>query len=53
MTYQPLSIFVETAKGDVIRAFTWVGSKDAGVARAAYEAMVAGWQPKRVWAAPR
>lgn len=43
-------IFVETAAGEVIRAFTWSRDAASGIARAKKEAIMFGLPAKKVWA---
>jgi len=45
-------IFIETATGEVVRAFTWCSDKSSGLARAEREAAEFGYSPTRVWAEP-
>ena len=46
-------IFVETAAGQVIRAFTWCRDEASGLARARRDAVEFGYgSPTRVWAEP-
>lgn len=43
-------IFIETVTGEVIRAFSWSGDKQAGIARAQYDSDKFGFEPVRIWA---
>ena len=43
-------IFVETAAGEIVRAFTWSHDRASGLARARVEARDRGISVKRVWA---
>lgn len=44
-------IFIETAAGQIIRAFTWCRDEASGIARARREAVEFGHgYPARVWA---
>lgn len=45
-------IFIETATGDVIRAFTWCRDEASGLARGRRDAIEFGYNPVRVWAEP-
>jgi hypothetical protein len=46
-------IFVETASGQIIRAFTWCRDEASGLARARRDAIEFGHgSPARVWAEP-
>ena len=46
-------IFVETATGEIIRAFTWCRDEASGIARARRDAVEFGHGvPTRVWAQP-
>lgn len=44
-------IFVETATGEIVRAFTWCRDEASGVARARRDCIEFGYgSPTRVWA---
>ena len=43
-------IFVETAAGEVIKAFTWCRDEISGIARARRDAKDFGVTPTRIWA---
>ena len=43
-------IFVETAAGEVIKAFTWCRDEMSGIARARRDAEDFGVKPARIWA---
>ncbi len=44
-------IFVETASGEIIRAFTWCRDETSGLARARRDCIEFGYgSPTRVWA---
>lgn len=43
-------IFVETAAGEIVRAFTWSRDAASGIARARKEASMFGFAAKKVWA---
>ncbi len=45
-------IFVETATGDIIRAFTWCRDEISGITRAQRDARDFGVTPARIWAEP-
>ena len=45
-------IFVETAAGQIISAFTWCRDEASGVARGRRDAVEFGHCPIRVWAQP-
>jgi hypothetical protein len=46
-------IFVETAAGNIIRAFTWCRDEASGLARARRDCIDFGYGcPTRVWAQP-
>jgi hypothetical protein len=45
-------IFIETATGEVVRAFTWCRDEASGLARARRDAVDFGYSPTRVWAEP-
>lgn len=45
-------IFIETAAGEIVRAFTWCRDEASGIARARREAGDFGYSPVRVWAEP-
>jgi hypothetical protein len=44
-------IFVETAAGEIVRAFTWCRDEASGIARARKDCIEFGYgSPTRVWA---
>lgn len=45
-------IFVETAAGETIRAFTWCRDEKSGIERAKRDAVEFGVTAVRVWAEP-
>lgn len=42
-------IFVENAAGDIVRAMTWSGKKDEGIAVAKIDAQTRNIPVRRIW----
>lgn len=45
-------IFVATAAGEIVRAFTWCRDLPSGIVRARQEAAARGYGVARVWGQP-